>query len=105
MSLAASGEFWGRFLRQRQVVLRVRPPNLSGPNAACVGELVGGILADSLEQLVAQRARGTLGDDKALADKRREDIGDVIRVAGYRCADGLGCLQVPAPDEHPQAAQ
>jgi hypothetical protein len=68
-------------------------------------QLLGAVLADRLEQPVAHRAAGVLGDDQALVDQRSHQVENVQRVSALAGAHGLRGRQVEPAREHRQPQQ
>jgi len=102
-ALVGSCQLRGRRLRDRQEMRAVRGRHRG--LTAGVGQLLGGELADGLQQPVPQRRPGRLGRHQALVHQRTEQAGHVEQLDVPEPAHRFGGVQIEALGEYRQAAQ
>jgi hypothetical protein len=82
---------------------------LAGPDrlllASDLDQLVRGVLANCLEQAVAQRRRRPFRGHQTLVDQRTQEIGQLEGLESTRRAHGLGGLEVEPAHEDRETAQ
>ena len=68
-------------------------------------QLLGGIVADGLEEVIAGRRSNRLGLHEALVDERSEDLDDVVALDLVHCAHLFGGSERPSVHEDREPAQ